>query len=399
LQNLNFPDYLSRIASIISMILFGSFTVLIPSSTAAQQANKEGLLPLSFGRWQASGSVRTLNPDQWSVLPNADIYAEYGLQHLSNRSYTDGQQKINLEVFEMKFASGAYGLYTYNQANLTADRQEFYSGRYLFSLSTTQKDLTDIARIDQGLIEDLKKLPVDTAGEHPYLQSHLPEENKIADSERYLLGPVALSQLKNFAHLKDLIDFQGGTEVVTAAYRNGNGRMNLVIIEFHTPQSAKAGLARLTAHLNSLPQEEKEQQILKRVGNYIVNAVGIQDISAAQKIINQIKYTKQIIWEGSKFTDIPLEARPPDPTAIAEAKRTIVILVRSLYYVVLLITGTFFMGVLAGTTYFYWRRYRRRKLGIDDIFGDLGDSIRLNLDDYLLDSEDSTIKRLGSGKG
>jgi hypothetical protein len=380
------------------MILFGSFMVLIPSSTAAQTANT--LLPSSIGgRWQAAGPVRNLNPDQWNVLPHADIYAEYGLQNLTNRSYTDGQQKINLEVFEMKFISGAYGLYTYNQANLTADRQEFYSGRYLFSLSTAQKDLTDIAKIDPGLVEELKKLPVDRSGEHPYLQKHLPEENKIAGSERYLLGPVALGQLKNFVHLKDLVDFQGGTEVVTAAYRNGSGRMNLVIIEFHTPQSAKEGLTRLTAHLNSLSQEEREQQILKRVGNYIVNAVGFQDKSAAQNIINQIKYTKQIIWEGNKFSDIPLDYRPPDPTAIAEAKRTIYILVSSLYYVVLLISGTFFMGVLAGTTYFYWRRYRRRKLGIDDIFGDLGESIRLNLDDYLLDSEDSTIKRLGSGKG
>lgn len=381
------------------MILFGSFLLLISSRTAAQSADNDKLLPPIIGeRWRAVGSKRKLNADEWGILPNADVYAEYGLQSLANRTYSDGERKINLEVFEMKFVSGAYGLFTYNQGSFGANRQEFYSGRYLFSVSTDKNDLTG-ANIDQNLIEFLKKLPEDTAGEHPYLQLHLPEENKIAGSERYLFGPIALGQLKNFAHLKDLVNFMGGTEVVTADYRNGAGRMNLLIIEYHTPQSATAGHAKVNAHFNSLPQEEKERQIVKRIGNYIVNAVNIQELDSAQKTVSQIKYTKKLIWEGSKYTDIPLQFRPPDPVAVAEAKRTIYILVRSLYSVAILLTGTFFMGVIAGTTYFYLRRWRRRKLGLDELFGDSGQSIRLNLDDYFLDSEDSTIKRLGSGKG
>lgn len=398
MQNLNFPGYLSRITSIIC--LFGSILILNSSTISAQPANKEILLPSSIGeRWRAAGSEKRLNPDQWSILPDADVYAEYGLQNLSIRSYTDGHRKINIEVFEMKFTSGAYGLFTYNQGSFAGNRQEFYSGRYLFGVSTDKNDIKDGAYIDQALIEELKKLSSEKAGEHPYLQSHLPEENKISGSEKYMLGPVALGRLKNFSHLKELINFMGGTEVVTADYRNGAGRMNLLIIEYHTPQLATEGLARLNAHLNSISPEEMERQIVKRIGNYIVNAVNIQDLGGAQKILSQIKYTKKVIWEGTKYTDIPLDSRPPDTAAIAEAKRTIYILVQSLYSVVFLLTGTFFMGVIAGTTYFYWRRYRRRKLGLDELFGDTGESIRLNLDDYLLDSTDSTIKRLGSGKG
>jgi len=399
LQNLNFLDYLGRITSILSIVLFGSFLLLTSSRTAAQPADNSKLLPPSIGEnWRAVGSEKKLNPDEWAILPNADVYAEYGLQILANRSYTDGERKINLEVFEMKFASGAYGLYTYNQGSFGANRREIYSGRYLFSISTDKDDLTG-ANIDQTLIEYLKKLPLDTAGEHPYLQLHLPEENKIEGSERYLFGPIVLSQLKNFVHLKDQINFMGGTEVVTADYRNGAGRMNLLIIEYHTPQSATEGLAKVTAQSNSLPQEEKDRQIIKRIGNYVVNAVNIQDLNAAQKTVSQIKYTKKLIWEGTKYTDIPLQFRPPDPAAVMEAKRTIYIVVRSLYTVALLMTGTIFMGVIVGTSYFYLRRYRRRKLGLDEIFGDSSIRLNLDLDDYLLDSEDSTIKRLGSGKG
>jgi hypothetical protein len=397
LQNLKFQVYLNRLSSVLLLILFGSLMTIITVSASAQSAKRENLLPSILSeRWRIAGSEKTLNSEQWSVLPDADIYAEYGLQNLTNRSYTDGQRKINLEIFEMKFISGAYGLFTYHQGSLGEERQEFYSGRYLISLSIDQNNISKGEKIDQHLIEELKKLPLDSAGEHPYLQLHLPEENKIANSDRYILGPVAVGRLKNFSHLKDLIDFRGGTEVVTADYRNGNGRMNLVIIEYHTPQSASAGFSQLTAHINSLSQEEQERQILKRIGNYIVNAVNIQDLGAAQKVIGQIKYTKKVFWEGSKYSDIPLHSRPLDTVAINEAKRAIYIVVQSLYSVALLVTGTFFMGLIAGTTYFYWRRYRRRKLGLDEIFGD--ESIRLNLDDYLLDSEDSTIKRLGSGK-
>src|SRR5262245_4715721 len=278
----------------------------------AQPADNNKLLPPSIGEnWRAVGSEKRLNPDEWGILPNADVYTEYGLQSLANRSYTDGERKINLELFEMKFASGAYGLYTYNQGSFDANRLEFYSGRYLFSISTDNNDLTG-ANIDQTLIQYLKKLPVNTAGEHPYLQLHLPEENKIDGSERYMFGPIALGRLKNFVHLKDLVNFMGGTEVVTADYRNGAGRMNLLIIEYHTPQSATEGLTKLTAHLNSLPQEEKDRQIVKRIGNYVVNAVNIQDLNGAQKTVSQIKYTKRLIWEGTKYTDIPLQFRPPD---------------------------------------------------------------------------------------
>jgi len=55
------------------------------------------------------------------------------------------------------------------------------------------------------------------------------------------------------------------------------------------------------------------------------------------------------------------------------------------------------LGIVAGGSVFYWNRYRRRKLGLDDMFSDAGGTIRLNLDDYLLSSDEPAIKQIGRG--
>ena len=60
-----------------------------------------------------------------------------------------------------------------------------------------------------------------------------------------------------------------------------------------------------------------------------------------------------------------------------------------------MIVGAFVLGVLTGGTFFYWRRYRRRKLGLDDAFSDAGGTVQLDLEGYLLSGEKSRVKLLG----
>jgi hypothetical protein len=54
------------------------------------------------------------------------------------------------------------------------------------------------------------------------------------------------------------------------------------------------------------------------------------------------------------------------------------------------------IGIIAGGSLFYWNRYRRRKLGLDDLFSDAGGTVRLNLDDYLLPPEETPVKQIGN---
>jgi uncharacterized protein DUF6599 len=364
--------------------------LLIAQGVQAQGGDKE-LLPDRLGqRWRAASPARVLDGRRLTGLPDADALGEYGLKRVISRVYTDGKVESSVELFELNLIPGAYGLFTFNRGQLPPNSREFLHGRYVVRLSRPKAD----ADSDRQMFEAIKPDLIGGEGELPPLPSHLPEVDKIAESEKFVVGPAALARLKNFGGLKDSIDFGVGVEVTTADYRSGAGQMNLIIVEYYAPQSAVEGESRIRDHFNALPQTEKDRLVLKRVGNYVVAMSNIQDMPAAQNIVGQIKYQKKIYWAGRKFTDIPLEYRPPDPLAVEDMTRTIKTMVHSFYWTGIAILSALLLGGVVGFSLFQWKRYRRRKLGLDGMFSDAGGTLRLNLDDYLL-SDDAQVNQSG----
>ncbi len=385
----------SSIFSLLKIILVGLYLTLFLSGSAFGQTQKHSLQianlltdKLNDG-WRATGSPQILTVEQSSVLPDGDVYAEYGLVLLANRQYTDGKNKVVIEIFQMKFASGAYGLLSYNRGNLTTKRQEFQIGRYLISIST-QNDKTSSY---DSIIRSFKER-ISDEGELSPLPSHLPKQGRIAYSEKYIIGPQALSRTPEFPNLKDVINFEGGTEAVVAKYQNADGQMNLILVEYHTPQLATDGYTQFQEYFDQFSELKKNQSLLKRIGNYVVLANNIKDPIAAESLLGQIKYNPKVYWEGDKLSDIPVAFRPPDPVAIEEASHTALVLIRTFYWVGIMLLGAVFFGVITGGSVFYLKRYRRRKLGLEDVFSDAGGSVRLNLDDYLLQPAETTFAKI-----
>jgi hypothetical protein len=93
-----------------------------------------------------------------------------------------------------------------------------------------------------------------------------------------------------------------------------------------------------------------------------------------------------------------LTFRQPDQSAVEEASKTIGVFIRSFYWIGTMLLSSITVGFLVGAGLFYWKRHRRRKLGIDDLFGDTGATVRLHLDDYLFQNEEPPIKQIGDGK-
>jgi hypothetical protein len=346
------------------------------------------------GDWRATGATRLLTATGLPVNPDSDLYREFGLERLQTRIYANGRRKLTVEVFEMHYPSGAYGLSTFDRASTSSPRREFQRGRYLVRMSVgeTGASLDDqtatgveslFATVEQG---DLSPLP-----------RHLPVQDRVPASEKYLVGPVGLSRLQYFNEWREKVNFDGGTEIAAADYKNGSGQMSLVVIEFHTPQAATAGYEAMNSVLAGLTPDQQAGRILKRTGNYVVAAINVTDRAAAQAIVDQVKYTAVVYWEGRKFTSIPLEFRPPDPAAIEEASETARVILRAFYGIGTLLVGAIIAGIFSGWAVFYWRRYRRRKMGLDDAFSDAGETVRLNLDGYVLQPGDPQIKLLGKG--
>src|SRR5689334_12548750 len=60
-------------------------------------------LPDKIGdAWKVIGNPHTLSGDQFSALPDGDVYAEYGLISLTNRFYTNGKTKVAVELFQTR---------------------------------------------------------------------------------------------------------------------------------------------------------------------------------------------------------------------------------------------------------------------------------------------------------
>ncbi|HEU0184033.1 MAG TPA: DUF6599 family protein [Blastocatellia bacterium] len=336
-------------------------------------------------KWRATGPARVLEGQRLSGLPDADAQREYGVRRVISRGYTDGGLGFSVEVFELNLIPGAYGLFTFNRGQLPPNCSEFLQGRYVVRVLRREAGDGD----DRQIFEAIKPDLIGGEGELPSLPLHLPETDKIAESEKYAFGPASLARLKNFGDLKGVVSFNAGAEVATADYRNGGAQMNLIIVEYYSPQVAGDGEGRIRDHFNALPQDVKDRLIIKRVGNYVVVMSNIQDMPAAQNIVGQIKYQKEFYWAGRKFTDIPLEYRPPDPLAVEQYTRTVKTMIRSFYWAGIVLLSALLLGFTAGFSLFQWKRYRRRKLGLDTVFSDAGGSLRLNLDDYLLSDNPS----------
>ncbi len=344
--------------------------------------------------WRADGPSRVLTGLEFAIVAGGDVFAEYGLERVAIQRYRQTRARMLMEVFEMRFSSGAFGLFTFNRDSLAAGRHELIAGRYLVSIVMEG----GAQEIDRQAIDAVTQLFASIKlADLPPLVKHLPVQNKIGGSEKYLVGPAALGRLEGFSDIRDSVDFTGGVEVVTASYQTGNGITRLMIIEYHTPQSASVGYESAMSRHNTRSEDEKTRRILKRVGNYIVEAIVDGDSSLAGAIVNQVKYEQTVYWEGKKFSDIPLAYRGPDQYAIEEARETATVLIQTFYAIGFMLASSVVLGVFTGWAVFYWRRLRRRRLGMDDLFSDAGETVRLNLDEFLFQPKERPIKLLGKG--
>jgi hypothetical protein len=365
------------------------------SKPATELNSLKSILPPRLDdHWKATSEARLMSAEQYSVLPVGEVFTEYGMFAVSSRDYTDGKTRLTVEVFQMNFTSSAYGLHLFNRGQLAPNRREFFQNQYLVSLSTDPPTATP----DPALEPVLRQLlPQADSGQPPPLPLHLPDADKIAGTEKYYVGPLGLARISPFEELKDVVNFTGGAEATSARYRNGSGEMSLLIVEYPTPQLAADAYAKFQTYFDALPQEAKEKRLLTKTGNYVIELFNVADRASAETFVKQIKYSPKVYWEGKQITDIPLVFRPPDPTAVEEAFQTANVLIRTFYWIGVMLTSALVLGVVVGSTLFYWKRYLRRKRGLDDLFSEDGETVRLNLDDYLLAPTNEPVKKIGKG--
>ncbi len=354
---------------------------IINAPVAETPVTPERFLPNALGdKWRASGASKTLQGSPLAESPIGNVLVEYRVQKLASRVYVKGAAtKHTVEVYGLLTWAGAYGLHTFFQ--IKPATRSFHAGRYAVRIVGDA--------VDEAFFNAVKDQFAEMSSRVPNLATELPNP---VEQLHYLWGGKALSQNPSGARWKEGMSFTGGTEAVITDYANGSGKMSVMLAEFQTPQFAADGLASFENLIKSLP--DKEQVLVKRIGNYVVVADHVQDRAAAENLIGQIKYRKEIYWEGKKYSNIPLEYRAPDRTGLKEAAQAATVILRAFYWIGISLLSSVIIGIVAGSGFFYWRRYQRRKLGIDDLFSDAGGTIRLNLDEFLLEANTEKQKLL-----
>lgn len=212
----------------------------------------------------------------------------------------------------------------------------------------------------------------------PVLTKHLPDYENARNRASYILNQNDLRQALGERQIFDLVDFQGGTEAVTAQYPQGK----LLIVEYSNPQSSVDADNQIKQRLAE--NGHNSSIVYRRIGNYNAFVFDAIDESAANGLLDQIKYEKTVQWLGT------------DPFAFRRAERAFIESTASLFYstVVAIASGiglSVLAGLCVGIIFFYFRSQKRSNARS---FSDAGGMTRLNLDE-LTSLPVSTDKLLG----
>jgi|tagenome__1003787_1003787.scaffolds.fasta_scaffold20527495_2 hypothetical protein len=199
----------------------------------------------------------------------------------------------------------------------------------------------------------------------PVLVKHLPDSEKVRAQTTFANNASTLKKALGTTAVVDLIDFAGGTEAVTAPYPAGR----LLIIEYTSPQQS---IEADNNFKNFLAQNNDGHTFYKRTGNYNIFVFDASDEAAANELISQVKYEKNIQWLGE------------DPFLFHNLERAFVNQTADLFFstveVIMLGIGLSIVGgLIVGFIYFRVRERQRRTFRE---YSDAGGMIRLNLDGF-----------------
>lgn len=203
----------------------------------------------------------------------------------------------------------------------------------------------------------------------PVIIKHLPEWENVKNDAILIKNSEELKNALGERPVFDLIDFAGGTEAVTAPYREGK----LLIVEYNSPQGSIEADNKINQRLAEIGQNPPI--FYRRIGNYNVFLFDGTDEAGANFLFDQIKYEKIVQWLG------------PDPTLLQRAERAFVQTYSGIFVgtVIAIVGGlglSIVTGIIVGIIFFYRREQKRATI---NKFSDAGGMIRLNLDDLTPD--------------
>jgi hypothetical protein len=344
------------------------------------------MLPESLAGLRATASAREYGPNQFATLVGNDteIYREYGVINIAARQYG----RLRVEIVQTRTPFAAYGIFSYIAGEgrsatpakeiglksvVLSDAFMFWQGNLVVKVIASGGQT---ARTEMPLLSKAAALisgnigSVTTVRVVPALLESLPQGAQ-PWSLRYFLGPRSLGVYVH--HGAEMFGFGGQAEAALAQYdqaeRGKAGKpLKLLIVEYNTPQFALEAISRASDFVASLPKDEQTGIILKREGNYIVEATEVQYREQAERLVSEVKYPYRVNWLQN-----PVRRRPRQDPLVGQ--KVAQILISDFGIIGLMLMSGLLGGIGFGAFVFIKRRKQQR-----EVFSDAGGMLRLDIE-------------------
>lgn len=309
-----YPDSesMKRVLIIVALI-----TVAL--SLPALSADRSTLLPKTFAGWTKVTPAQTSTDPSVADPTNAALLKEDGFSDLETAEYTRGDRKISLKAARFADASGAYAAFTvYKSPDMTAvdmggkpgesagaslgNRVLFYRQNVLVQAmfdkitAMTAAELRELAAALPEAQGPAKNLPI--------LPSYLPKQSYVANSTRYVIGPIGLAQVGSPVP-EQVVGFPQGAEVVVGKYTTSEGIGTLMLISYPTPAIAGEH-DRAIKETGQNPPAATNPELaapfyVKRTGPIVVLAAGKISADEAKSLLASVNYDADVTWNQNTY--------------------------------------------------------------------------------------------------
>jgi hypothetical protein len=382
---------------IIALFLTLPFTPLrVNADVTLEEAAK--MLPDRVGDFRARGAA---------LMPGAEIFKQhapedFGAYSQAARVYVSASgEALGVDLVKTRSDSGAYALLMSGGSSDPQSSQTirlndvgtagiatpsgiaFFKGAAfvrIYSLDKRPGNVEEAIAFARLFAQSLDG----GEGEIPVLVKHLPDWETVQERAAYAVSIGGLREAAGNRPALDAINFEGGTEAVSATY----GPTRLVLVEYMTPQIASDGDAWINARIKELRDAgQPVPSAYRRVGNYSVFVFDSPDEQTAAQLIDKINYEQVVQWLGN------------NPRALERAQKLYTQTTAGIILAVLKASGLSLLlclgvGGIFGAIIF---RRRRAQQAATEAYSDAGGMVRLNLDEMTAQSDPARL--LGRGNG
>jgi len=225
------------------------------------------------------------------TMPDRALFDEFGLEATEQAEYKSDDKHFTATAWRFRDATGAMAFFQAHRpsgatpapvlklAASTSDGSIFAYGNYVFQFTGAVPPATDLAPV-YAQLPKLEQSPL------PALLGFLPSAGLIANSERYVLGPVALERFEPRIP-PSVAAFHLGAEGQLAKYKSPKGPLSLAIFNYPTPNMAREQLI----EFQKIPGA-----MAKRAGPLVAVTIDPPDLDSAERLLAQVRYETNLTW-------------------------------------------------------------------------------------------------------